>query len=292
MHPAPSLILFTTLSGAGFGLLAFLGLGMPDVAGGSALAFFIIAYGVAVGGLSASVFHLKRPSRAWRAFTQVRSSWLSREAWAASATLLILAPYALSLILGPGRIAWLGWIGAAGAALTLVATGMIYAQIRAVPRWHDPSTPVLFLAHGAAAGALLSGQVTAAVVLLLALGVAQIVAWARGDGRFGQETTLATATGLTRGQVRSFERPHTGESYLTREMVFVVARRHARRLRAIGIGLAVVVPIVALLLPFSHLWAAVAAMSHLAGTGVLRWLFYAEAEHVVGLYYGRRADAA
>ena len=29
MHPAPSVILFTTLSGIGFGLLAFLGLGLP-----------------------------------------------------------------------------------------------------------------------------------------------------------------------------------------------------------------------------------------------------------------------
>ncbi|MDP5326223.1 MAG: dibenzothiophene desulfurase, partial [Paracoccaceae bacterium] len=29
MHPAPSLIIFTTLSGLGFGLLFWLGLGYP-----------------------------------------------------------------------------------------------------------------------------------------------------------------------------------------------------------------------------------------------------------------------
>jgi DMSO reductase anchor subunit len=31
-----------------------------------------------------------------------------------------------------------------------------------------------------------------------------------------------------------------------------------------------------------------AALAHAAGMVVLRWLFFAEAEHVVGLYYGRR----
>ena len=31
MNPAPSVIIFTTLSGAGFGLLVWLGLGLPGV---------------------------------------------------------------------------------------------------------------------------------------------------------------------------------------------------------------------------------------------------------------------
>ena len=58
MHPAPSVILFTTLSGIGFGLLAFLGLGLPLVTGWLAFAFFAVAYLLAVGcqlpGLSAA----------------------------------------------------------------------------------------------------------------------------------------------------------------------------------------------------------------------------------------------
>ena len=33
MHPAPSVILFTSLSGLGFGLMLFLGFGTPDVTG-------------------------------------------------------------------------------------------------------------------------------------------------------------------------------------------------------------------------------------------------------------------
>ena len=58
MHPAPSVIVFTTLSGLGFGLLAFLGFGMPDVTGGVAFVFFAIAYALAVGGVLAATFHL------------------------------------------------------------------------------------------------------------------------------------------------------------------------------------------------------------------------------------------
>ena len=63
MHPAPSVILFTTLSGIGFGLLAFLGLGLPLVTGWLAFAFFAVAYLLAVGGLLASTFHLGHPER-------------------------------------------------------------------------------------------------------------------------------------------------------------------------------------------------------------------------------------
>ena len=69
MHPAPSVIFFTTFSGLGFGLLAWLGFGMPAVTGWTAFAFFAIAYLMAVGGLLASTFHLGRPERAIKAFT-------------------------------------------------------------------------------------------------------------------------------------------------------------------------------------------------------------------------------
>jgi DMSO reductase anchor subunit len=66
-----------------------------------------------------------------------------------------------------------------------------------------------------------------------------------------------------------------------------VGRKHARRLRAIALVLAAFLPAILMLLPFSHWAAAFAVLSHLAGAAVARWLFFAEAEHVVGLYYGR-----
>jgi DMSO reductase anchor subunit len=287
MHPAPSIILFTTLSGAGFGLLAFLGLGLPPVTGGTAFAFFALAFLLAGAGLAASAFHLGHPERALLAFTQWRTSWLSREAWAAALALAVMGLHGAALTFGT-RLPLLGLVGTALCLAALLSTAMIYASLRSVPRWHHWSTPALFLLHAAAGGALLAGQVTLAVALLLALGLAQILVWRDGDTRFARSaTTIATATGLGGGTVRAFEPPHTGPNYLLREMVHVVGRRHARKLRAIAVVLASVLPATLLLLPFSHALAALAVISHLAGALVARWLFFAEAEHVVGLYYGR-----
>src|SRR3546814_13430477 len=80
MHPAYSVVFFTTASGAGYGLLALMGLfgslGLlpPDpwlgaVGLGTALAAI-------TAGLLSSTAHLGHPERMWRAFSQWRSSWL------------------------------------------------------------------------------------------------------------------------------------------------------------------------------------------------------------------------
>ena len=98
MHPSPSVIIFTSLSGLGFGLLVFLGLQMPDVMGFFSFIFFTIGFGLAVGGLLASTFHLGRPERSLKAFKQWRSSWLSREAISAVFTLSVMAVYAVGRI--------------------------------------------------------------------------------------------------------------------------------------------------------------------------------------------------
>jgi len=291
MHPAPSLIAFTTLSGLGFGLMAWLGIDATPPTFWVAFWFYALAFGLAGAGLLASTLHLGHPERALKAFTQWRSSWLSREAWLAVIALVVNGIYAALLVFAGTHFALLGWLGAAIAGVTVFATSMIYGQLKTVPRWNDWTTPVLFVAFAVTGGALLSGHVRVGGVLLLILGALQLFAWARGDTRLsGSGTTMATATGLgTIGAVRAFEPPHTGSNYLLHEMVHVVARKHAQKLRMIAFGLFAVVPwLLFVVLPFSHLLAAVAILSHLAGTLIARWLFFAEAEHVVGLYYGKR----
>ncbi|WP_208350146.1 dimethyl sulfoxide reductase anchor subunit family protein [Pseudaestuariivita rosea] len=290
MHPAPSIILFTVLSGLGFGLLFWLGLGFPPVTGFSAFAFFTIAYLLAIGGLISSTFHLGNPQRALKAFTQWQTSWLSREAWLSVFALTFMGLYAIGAVFFATRIAPLGWIGSALALATVYATSMIYGQLKTVPRWNHPTTPALFLLLSVSGGALLAGQVTYAIGLLALSGVLQAVVWYLGDQRFAERgTTMETATGLGNiGQVTAFEPPHTGTNYLLKEMVHVVGRKHSRKLRIISLALMVVLPVLLLLLPFSHALAAVAVLSHLAGVLASRWLFFAEAEHVVGLYYGIR----
>ena len=293
MHPAPSIILFTTFSGVGFGLLVFLGLGLPAVEGVVAFIFFAIAFAMAGGGLAMSAFHLGHPERALKAFSQWRTSWLSREAWTAAAALAVMGVHAALIVFAGTRVAALGLLGAALCVAAVVSTSMIYASLRAVPRWHHWSTPGLFLLYAAAGGSLLAGQVTLAMPLLLALGLAQMLVWRDGDTRFARSaTSIGTATGLVGGTVRAFEPPHTGSNYLLREMVHVVGRKHARKLRAIALVLASFLPALLLILPFSHWVAAFAVLSHIAGALVARWLFFAEAEHVVGLYYGRFQGSA
>ena len=290
MHPAPSVIVFTTLSGLGFGLLVWLGLGMPAVTGWVAFAFFAIAYGLAVGGLLASTFHLGHPERAMKAFSQWRSSWLSREGVCAVGALLVMGLYAAALVFLDTRIAILGWLGALLSLATVFTTSMIYAQLTTIPRWKTPLTPALLVAISLAGGALLAGQVSAALILLPVAGVIQVLWWVRGDGAFAASgTNMASATGLgTIGSVRAFEAPHTGTNYLLREMVHHVGRKHAQKLRAIALGLGFILPVLMLLVPFTHAMALFAVLSHVAGIAASRWLFFAEAEHVVGLYYGKR----
>lgn len=290
MHPAPSVITFTTLSGLGFGLLFWLGLGLPAVTGWVAIVFFIIAYALAVGGLMASTFHLGHPERAWKALRQWRSSWLSREGVCAVAALIVMAAYGGGLVFFDTRLVVLGISGSVLSLATIFTTSMIYAQLRSVPRWNTLLTPALLIAISLAGGALLAGQISAALILLPVAAVLQVLWWVRGDRAFGESgTTLASATGLGGiGTVRTFEPPHTGQNYLLREMVHQVGRKHARRLRGIAFGLGYALPVLLLLLPFSHALAALGVLSHIAGILASRWLFFAEAEHVVGLYYGKR----
>jgi DMSO reductase anchor subunit len=289
MHPAPSVILFSTLSGLGFGFLAFLGAGLLLPSGWVAFFLWGLGYGLAVAGLLAATFHLGNPKNGLKAFSQWRTSWLSREAWASVATLLVLAPLAVSDWLGLGLPRGFGMIGATLALVTVFTTGMIYAQIKAVPRWHHWLTPVMFLTFAVAGGAMLA-RVAWAPMALVAVGGVLLAVWRVGDGAFRRAgQTIGTATGLDRiGTPWVFEPAHTAGNYLLREMIYVVGRKHAAKLRWIALALASLLPALVLLLPMGWAGVAIAGVIHLTGALAARWLFFAEAEHVVGLYYGAR----
>ncbi len=289
MNPAPSVIVFSVLSGAGFGLLAFLGFGVVVPAGWAAFFWWGFGYALAVAGLLAATFHLGNPRNGLKAFSQWRTSWLSREAWAAVATLVLLAPLALSDWLGLGFWREIGIAGGVLALFTVFTTAMIYTQIRAVPRWHFWTTPLLFMGFALTGGLILTGAAAASVACAVLAAVLVLAFWL-GDGRFAAAgVTLGSATGLAGvGQPSVFELPHTGGNYLLREMIYVVGRRHAARLRVIAVACAGLVPAVVLWLASGWTAVVMAATVHLLGAFAARWLFFAEAEHVVGLYYGKR----
>lgn len=290
MHPAGSVIIFTVCSGLGFGLLTFLGLGFPHVTGWPAFWYFFVGFALAVGGLVSSTFHLGNPQRALKAFTQWRTSWLSREGWFSVVALISLGIYAFFAIFFGHTLIGFGIIGAIFSMLTVFATSMLYTQLKTVPRWRQWSTPPLFMALSLGGGAMLAGYETLALIGLIVAGVLQLANWILGDSSLANSgSNIGTATGLgARGTVTAFEPPHTGNNYLLKEMVHVVGRKHAQKLRIIGFVLMILAPVVLMLVGNGWIILAVAVLSHLVGTLVQRWLFFAQAEHVVGLYYGKR----
>lgn len=315
MHPAYSIILFTVASGTGYGLLALMGvLGALGVLpadrwfGGVGLG---LALGAITLGLLASTLHLGHPERSWRAFSQVRSSWLSREGVLAVLTYLPALAFAYGWVwLGrtDGATAIAGIIAAIGAALTVACTAMIYASLKPIHQWRNRWVPLNYLALAAMSGGLWLNALahgfgfagpgmTAMNLGLLSLALILKGAYWRFIDRTAGKATPESATGLGAiGTVRLLEAPHTEANYLMREMGFVVARKHAKRLRGITVFAGFVVPAIlvlaALALPG---WAATAAAilaALLGAVGILieRWLFFAEARHTVTLYYG--ADSA
>ena len=311
MHPAPSIIFFTTSSGAGYGLLVFavLGglIGFVPVTTTSGIALLLPALALITAGLASSALHLGHPERAWRAFSQWRSSWLSREGVAA----VVTYPPTLAL-------AWL-WIGAETlspllalvtavlALVTVYCTAMIYASLKPIPRWHHPLVPPVYLAMALASGGLLGVAITAWLgggrsgALMLLVLVVLAAAWAL-KWRYWQAIdeakpalTTAGAIGLgPRGTARLVEAPHTERNYILDEMGFRVARKHGAKLRRLALLGGLAIPAVLLVLALAITPAApalltIAAALTLVGTAIERWLFFAEAEHVVMLYYGRVA---
>lgn len=297
MHPAPSMIAFTVLTGIGLGMIVWIGLGIG--AGGAAAVLALVLTGL--GGV-ASVGHLARPSRAIYAFTQWRSSWLSREACLLLITMAVFTLHAGLWLLADTRSAALGSLVAALAVATIYCTSMIYASLGAVPRWSGTPTPALFLVSAAAGGLLALGAVAGItgeawfwpVVPVLVVAAAVAVWWqtqAAGARRDLGGSTIETAIGLTgRGRARLLDPPHDGPNYLLSEMAYRIGRRRAHQLRWIGAVLGYLAPIaLGLLGGILGGWLlAPALVLHVVGMLALRWLFFAEAEHVQALYYGAR----
>ena len=351
MRPTFSIIAFTLLSGTGYGLWFLLGLGLaiewpvcdaarPAINSPEILMrlceypraipyALILGFVLVSAGLLSSLGHLGQPRRAWRAFSQWRSSWLSREGIASIVTYI---PAAMLMLIGlaflfdgflfermDDRIALLvpdaaRVLGAALAILsgvTVYCTANIYSSLKPIRAWHNRYVVAAYLLLGLYGGALCLWVLTtwpsemsdsmrarelpfilAGIAVLAALGlVLKILYWRDIDRT--PPVSAGVATGLEAlGTVRSFEQPHTEENYLTREMGFVLARKHATKLRAIGLIAGFAIPgllaLLALAVPASRPFAAwIAFIIGMSGLFVERWLFFAQARHAVMGYYAR-----
>jgi sulfite dehydrogenase (quinone) subunit SoeC len=313
MHPALSVILFTTASGAGYGLVVWLAVFtaaslLPLVPGYGLIALTVALVLVTVG-LLASSLHLGHPERAWRAFSQWRSSWLSREGVVSVITYAPILLFGLLWTLaGRPSVAAIvaGLIAALLALVTVFCTAMIYASLKPVRQWHLRRVPVNYLLLSLYSGAICLSAVTAffvppaarlpgiaAILFGVAAMLGKVLYW-RFIARSPASSTPESATGLGAiGKVRLLESPNTEENYLLREMGYRIGRKHAQVLRGFALIAGFVLPILLLvadlLLPPGAAigLCPVAAVIALVGLLVERWLFFAEATHTVTLYYGR-----
>lgn len=343
MRPAFSVIFFSVLTGAGYGLLACAAISallghycsasvcaqalLPPTAQPAFLgAVVLLAMALIVAGLAASVLHLGRPERMWRAFSQWRSSWLSREG--VSASLSLVAATAFAALLWLGQLGLATRIAAAASVLlastTVFCTARIYTSLPPIPAWRGALVLPVYFLFAATTGLgvwlaltrILIGSVP--TFLLVSLGVFALATaatkwryWRDIDGLAMPGT--AHMTGLDRiGDARSFEAPHTEANYLTREMGFRFARRHASFLRATVLLCLISVAAITMLSvlvpgfastplraalprpPIEMMYATVAAallvlaaLFALLAALVERWLFFAEARHMVMAYYQR-----
>lgn len=308
MHPALSVILFTSASGGGYGMLALLGL----FGAGGALApdplsgwvAFLWSLGAVTFGLISSTLHLGRPERSWRAFSQWRSSWLSREGVLAVLTFVPAGLYAVGWLFLGEIWRWAGALLSVSAIATICATAMIYASLKPIRAWNNFWTLPGYLAMALASGALwftLWAEVMPApqkpaydfaAIGLVASAAIKLFYWRYLDAG-AHAATAESATGLGAfGKVRMLAAPHTEENYLLKEMGFRIARKHAQKLRRIALLAGFVLPLAAVLaaLVTPHIMdiilLAVAAALNATGTVTERWLFFAEAKHTVTLYYG------
>ena len=311
MHPAYSVILFTTASGAGYGLLALLGL--TGASHGSASDFWfgavsmLVALGLITAGLLSSTFHLGHPERAWRAFSQWRSSWLSREGVVAVATYVPACLFGLFWVMPDSNEILLQVLGIATAILamaTVFCTAMIYASLPTIRAWRHWMVVPVYLIFSIATGAVLlfalasvfgrTGIPALGVITIVALvlaAVAKLIYWI-GIDNMKPIYTMGDATGLG-GDVRQWELPHTSENYIQSEMGYRVGRKHGRKLRMI-VGGCLVAAMALTWIAFATGGAIGPVLAVLAvvlagiASVVERWLFFAQAKHVVSLFYGEQ----
>ena len=302
MKPALSVIFFTVSSGAGLGLLVWLLVAslMANHIRMDATTFYkgaAIAAALITAGLVSSTLHLANRKNAIYALTRIRTSWLAREGLLALLLFPLAALHLYALQSGLPQVTpfTLGLL-IADAIAVLYCTGMIYGCLKTIPRWNTWMTPVKYVLFGLMSGAVLLPAVLSlrppevgpigkpmVAIVLLAAGLVLYLAYLLKHPR--KQHTIGDALGFQQGKVRLLDVGHSHGTFLTNEFGFSVAREKARLLRWVAIFCAFIVP---LLLCYFTKWFWAASVICMVGLLVERWLFFAEAEHVVRLYHGQQ----
>jgi DMSO reductase anchor subunit len=287
VKPAWSVILFTTLAGAGQGL--FLAVFAAEVFSLGPVLVPTAIFSVLLltgAGLVASFFHLGHPERAWRSAAMWRTSWLSRE--------VIVLPLFMALVFLYGLLQWagrveqallVGWLAAIACVALFVCTGMIYACLKFLQEWHSPLTVLNFALLGVASGltlaAALEPRYALAAILATALAGAGRVASLARNARLKPRSSLSSAIGIKHPRIAQKAQGAIAGSFNTREFFHGRGPLVLRNVKWLFIAAAFVIPAALLLLGLP----AAAFIVQFCGLLAERWFFFAQANHPQNLYY-------
>lgn len=313
MHPAFSVIFLTTLIGAGQGLFVALYLAelgarygwVSPVPGGFYAAGSALVIALMVLGLIASIFHLGRPERGWRAAARWRTSWLSREIivlplFTAGAFFYGAAHWLLPPDAGARTTLALGAVTVVLSFALYVCTGMIYACLKFLQEWATPLTVVNYTLLGLASGFTAATAYAAFAAPALAgffgqgaLVLAGAALLTRGaslvrNARLKPKSTLATAIGIKHQKIVQKSMGMMGGAFNTREFFHGRTRATLRAVKWLFLLLVFPVPAALLAAGLAQgsapLLAAAFALQYL-GLLAERWFFFAQANHPQNLYY-------
>ena len=321
MHPAFSVVFLTTLIGAGQGLFlalftveSYAAFGLLPLQSDS---FYAVGSGIAmvllVLGLVASFFHLGRPERAWRAATQWRTSWLSREVIVLPAFMGTVFFYGLAHWTGfnpelgqlpsgaPVNItAVLGTLGTVLAFALYICTGMIYACLRFLREWHTPLTVINYILLGGASGFTLAAALAAVeapavmpvlagwALIITALGLVGRIATLIRNARLKPKSTLQSAIGIKHPKIVQKTQGMMGGAFNTREFFHGASAAMMRSIKWVFLVTAFAVPLALLSLGLSQAAGGLLAVAFIVqyiGLLAERWFFFAQANHPQNLYY-------
>jgi len=322
MRPAISIIFLTTLIGAGQGLFLALYTGqvystfkvLPIQ---DPLQFYALGSLFALGllglGLFSSFFHLGRPERAWRAASQWRTSWMSRE--------VIVLPAFMASVAAWGLIHFSGWnptlfvirdafnvdlalvTGAVATVLCFalfLCTGMIYACMKMLQEWATPLTVVNYTLFGCASGFTLATVFAArqvsvqteffggwAIVLTVMVLITRIMSLVRNE-RIRPKSTIQTAIGIRHSHIVQKAQGAMTGSFNTQEYFHGASKRKYKNVKWAFLILVFPVPLCLVLAGLAtNLWGLYLAafLVQFAGLFMERWFFFAQANHPQNLYY-------
>jgi DMSO reductase anchor subunit len=306
MHPAFSILFFTTLAGVAQGLVVLLAVATlmrVHMSPGFVLGALAVGETLLLAGLASSFLHLGHKMRAWRAVLMWRTSWMSRE--------VIILPAFIGLVglwwlahyfeVKAGWVALMPWLIIVASFALWYCTAMIYACLRFIEEWAHRLTIVNFTLIGLSSGmvlgcalAAMAGQAefvgrfgVATLVLVLAAWFMRAMA-VRRNAALRHKSTLQSATGIPSTQLVQKSMGMSAGAFNTREFFHGASAVAVQKVRLGFQVLGFALPALCLVWGLSGgsvvAWV-LALVFQAPGLLAERWYFFAQARHPQNLYY-------